>query len=59
MRWDVRMSGWQADCIENYLGHTAAVRHVGFSPDNKFASTGCEDGSLRIWRVGGLPEPCV
>ncbi len=33
------------------LGHTAAVRSVVFSPDGKFALSGSDDNTLRLWDV--------
>jgi WD40 repeat protein len=33
------------------LGHSAAVRHASFSPDESMVVAGCDDGSARIWRI--------
>ena len=31
------------------LGHTSAVKSVGFSPDGKFIVSGSEDNTVRVW----------
>lgn len=46
-RWDLRSASWS--CVGEYLGHTAPIRSLAVSLDQRFALTGCEDGSLRIW----------
>jgi len=45
-RWDMRA---MPKCEAEYLGHTAPIRALALSPDQKFVVTGCEDGSCRMW----------
>eukprot|EP00747_Dinoflagellata_sp_TGD_P183215 gnl/TRDRNA2_/TRDRNA2_37939_c0_seq1.p1 gnl/TRDRNA2_/TRDRNA2_37939_c0~~gnl/TRDRNA2_/TRDRNA2_37939_c0_seq1.p1 ORF type:complete len:429 (-),score=73.75 gnl/TRDRNA2_/TRDRNA2_37939_c0_seq1:108-1394(-) len=52
-RWDLRMSPWTTSAME-YLGHTAPIRSLAVSPDQRFIVTGCEDGSSRLWHKDGL-----
>jgi dipeptidyl aminopeptidase/acylaminoacyl peptidase len=47
--WDVG-SGRE---VHRFTGHSAPVKSVAFSPDGKFALSGSEDGTARVWR---LPE---
>lgn len=37
-----------------YLGHTAAVRAISVSPDQKYCLTSCTDGSSRVFRINDL-----
>ncbi|CAD7966580.1 unnamed protein product [Amoebophrya sp. A120] len=53
-KWDLRMSDYQGNVAESFLGHIAPVRSVSASPDKKYVSTACEDGSVRIFRVNDL-----
>lgn len=56
-RWDLRMvPNWQRNSAEQYLGHTASIRSLALSPDQRFIVTGCEDGSCRLWRKNALEE---
>jgi WD40 repeat protein len=49
-RWDIRaMAPFKPRALNQYLGHTAPVRSLTVSPDQRLTGTGCEDGSLRIW----------
>lgn len=56
-RWDLRIDPWTPRCKGGeFLGHTAPIRALGMSPDNRFILSGCEDGSCRIWRTNELKE---
>merc|ERR1719221_901170 len=43
-------------CYREYLGHSGSVRSLAVSQDQRFAVTGCEDGSLRVWPRDPLAE---
>jgi len=56
-RWDLRvLSKGKTKCSREYLGHSGSVRSLAVSPDQRFAVSGCEDGSLRIWPKDSLQE---
>ena len=40
-------------------GHTSAVTAVAFSPDRRFAATGADDRTIRIWDVATATEQRV
>jgi len=49
-RWDLRATEpFKPRAVGQYLGHTASVRSLAVSNDQRFAVSGCEDGSLRVW----------
>jgi len=48
-KWDFRKM--KNGAIENYLGHTSAVRSIALSHDNKHLASATTDGSLRVWVV--------
>lgn len=41
------------DSIRNFIGHSAPVRSVAFSPDGKSILTGSDDSSAIIWSTSG------
>jgi WD40 repeat protein len=41
--------------LVSYLGQTAAINQVAFSPDGSLVATASSDGSTRVWRATGLP----
>mmetsp|Transcript_14946 Transcript_14946/g.37236 ORF Transcript_14946/g.37236 Transcript_14946/m.37236 type:complete len:586 (-) Transcript_14946:241-1998(-) len=53
-KWDLRMPEMNGQVSEAFLGHIAPVRGVSASPDGKWVSTACEDGSARIFRLNDL-----
>jgi WD40 repeat protein len=40
--------------IQSYLGDTAVINAVSFTPDGKLAATASSDGAVRAFRAGGL-----
>merc|ERR1719277_1350821 len=56
-RWDLRaLAKGKTKCYREYLGHSGSVRSLAVSQDQRFAVTGCEDGSLRVWPRDPLAE---
>ncbi len=45
--WDVE-TGNELACLK---GHTGPVRAVAFSPDSRFALSGSDDHTIRLWRL--------
>jgi len=46
-RWDQR--ALKNGCLSSFFGHTAAVKSIALSPDEKFLVSGTQNGSVRIW----------
>eukprot|EP00928_Gymnodinium_smaydae_P051013 TRINITY_DN34551_c0_g1_i1.p1 TRINITY_DN34551_c0_g1~~TRINITY_DN34551_c0_g1_i1.p1 ORF type:complete len:423 (+),score=76.39 TRINITY_DN34551_c0_g1_i1:107-1375(+) len=57
-RWDLRKAteGFStrgkppaSSCVEEFLGHSGAIRSIAVTNDLRFLASGCEDGSCRLW----------
>ncbi len=42
--------------VRRFEGHTAAIQSVALSPDGRFALSGGEDGTMRLWSLEGGEE---
>eukprot|EP00929_Paragymnodinium_shiwhaense_P099362 TRINITY_DN60990_c0_g2_i1.p1 TRINITY_DN60990_c0_g2~~TRINITY_DN60990_c0_g2_i1.p1 ORF type:complete len:432 (+),score=56.77 TRINITY_DN60990_c0_g2_i1:115-1410(+) len=70
-RWDLRKAVAVAAAVrpgskapasklqgcDEYLGHSAPVRHLSVDPDGRWAITACEDASCRLWKLDAKPRP--
>eukprot|EP00929_Paragymnodinium_shiwhaense_P076682 TRINITY_DN39468_c0_g1_i1.p1 TRINITY_DN39468_c0_g1~~TRINITY_DN39468_c0_g1_i1.p1 ORF type:complete len:491 (-),score=122.01 TRINITY_DN39468_c0_g1_i1:88-1560(-) len=51
-RWDMRMP--KDPLVQNYFGHTTAVRSLAMSDDGNYFASGTHDGSVRVWLADEL-----
>jgi len=53
-RWDLRYDTWTSTEHMKFLGHTAPIRKLVVSPNGKFITTCCENGSARVFMLDEL-----